>query len=400
MRKETSVLIYYSRFATVIGGGEYRPLLLAAEFQKRGCAVTMAVIYDTLIVETAERYGIELDTNRLKIVQIKPKGKFGKKVDSVLPIYAIQRLKALAKNADICISAQNIIDFGKPAHHLICDIRQGQFGDTAFCDYAHRCSYGPLRKLCRIVRYWLANSLLRPMFGIRPIWKIVADRREHLYPNSVYVDNLMRGFYGEINSTIFYPPTTFSNEVVVVRRDPYLVTYIGRINPEKRIETIIDIVDRARRLSGKDLKLDIAGMLTDSWYSAEIKRRASQTDWVRLKGFVYGPEKMDFLARGTYAIHAERDEAFGISITEYLKAGSIAIVPDEGGTKEIVDSPALTYASEDEAAQILARLLSDDTFREEMHRHCQARAEMFTREADMERQREFVDNLLESLPDR
>lgn len=89
-----------------------------------------------------------------------------------------------------------------------------------------------------------------------------------------------------------------------------------------------------------------------------------------------------------------REETFGISITEYLKAGCIPIVPDEGGTMEIVDSPALTYHTNEEAASILAKLLQDDTFHKEQLAHCEERAKAFTMDSYMEKQRQLLDRIL------
>ena len=100
----------------------------------------------------------------------------------------------------------------------------------------------------------------------------------------------------------------------------------------------------------------------------------------------------------TDALHAERDEAFGISVTEYLKAGLIPIVPDEGGTPEIVDSPALTYRTNEDAAQILAHLLSDAGFRENRRRHCVERAKLFSREAYLERQGKLLAEIVGLTP--
>ena len=47
-----------------------------------------------------------------------------------------------------------------------------------------------------------------------------------------------------------------------------------------------------------------------------------------------------------------------------------------------------------EAAQMLAHLLSDETFREKMRRHCAGRAKTFSRTAYMKRQRKLLDGML------
>jgi glycosyltransferase involved in cell wall biosynthesis len=205
----------------------------------------------------------------------------------------------------------------------------------------------------------------------------------------------MTGFYGPINSQLFYPPTLFKAEPGNAVRDPLKVVSIGRIVPDKRIEDLIDIVERARAATGVDIQFQVAGRLDQSpSYGRKLDRMAKERNWLKFVDALYGEEKARFLTSGSYAIHAERDEAFGISVTEYLQSGLIPIVPDEGGTPEIVDSPALTYRTNEDAAQILAHLIADADFREGLRKHCAARAKLFSREAYFERQRELLERLV------
>jgi glycosyltransferase involved in cell wall biosynthesis len=113
-----------------------------------------------------------------------------------------------------------------------------------------------------------------------------------------------------------------------------------------------------------------------------------------LPGALYGKDKETFLTSGTYAVHAERDEAFGISVAEYLAAGLIPIVPNEGGACEVVNNPDLTCRTDEEAAQILARLLADEDFRVRQQASCAVRAKIFSRDAYLDRQRELLRGLL------
>ena len=171
---------------------------------------------------------------------------------------------------------------------------------------------------------------------------------------------------------------------------------IGRIIPEKRVTEIIDIVARARRFANCDIRLGIAGQLTpQTSYTKTIETIASEREWIKLVGALYGEEKERFLLSGTYAIHTRRDEEFGIAVAEYIKAGLIPVVPDEGGTPEVVDSPALTYHTNEDAAQILANLIADADFRERERVHCAERAKFFSREAYLERQHELLNGIID-----
>ena len=340
--------------------------------------------------------GIPLDLSRLRIEYVKPKNELLKKLDSILPFYRTRRLKQLAKEADVCISAANMFDFGKPAHHFVYLLRL--FGDNAFCDYlrgapALRGMAGARRRL----RTFLAENLLRPLLGIRSTRKILADPQEHIYPTSRYVEKVMRGFYGAFNSTVFYPPTIFEFSEAGLERDPFQVVCLGQLFPEKRLQDVSAIVERAREISGLDLKLSFGGPLNASAYVAELKKTAAEKPWICLAGPVYGKEKERFLLRASYAVHAERDEAFGIVAAEYLKGGLIPVVPDEGGTPEIVDNPSLTYHTVEDGARILAKLVSDEAFRSEQRRRCAERAKRFAKQTYLENQHRLLTRILETV---
>jgi len=384
-------LVYFTQFSSALGGSEYIPLTFVAELQKT-CDVTLALNWQSDVAAAARTMNIPVDMSTLKVVLVKPQSNCLRKLDAILPFYRTWQLQRLAKDADICISTVNMFDFGKPAHHFVFLLRH--FGDNAFFDFVTQTKRGLVSRICQRLRTFLAEGILRPLLGIRSTRKIVADRREHIYPNSFYVERLMREFYGEFNSTVFYPPTTFE-PTGTVERDPWLVTCLGQLFPEKRIVEIIRIVEQARSLAKLDLKLRIGGPLKETPYVAEIRRLAAERPWVELAGGVYGTDKSEFLQRASFAIHAERDEAFGISVTEYLKAGIIPIVPDEGGTPEVVDNPALTYHDDDEAARILVHLLTDEAFRHDQQQRCAERARKFTLSSYLESQTRLLQRIVE-----
>ena len=384
-------LVYYRSFDSTFGGGEYLPLAFVAELQKR-CRVTFALDWKSDVEGYAKAVGVDLDVSSLDIVFIKPENRLAQRIDAILPFYRTRQLKKLAKKVDICISTVNMFDFGKPAHHFVFLLRN--FGDNAFFDYCSR--KAPPSGVARLKRRFVTfvgERILRRILRIRSTRRIIADKREHIYPNSYYAERIMREFYGEFNSTVFYPPTIFE-PVSRPPRDPLKVICLGRIQAEKRIVDIIDIVERARALSGRDITLHIAGGLDETDYAVRLRIMAAEKPWLTLHGQIIGKDKDEFLCSGTYAVHAMRNETFGISVTEYLKAGCITLAPDEGGACEIVNSPDLTFRTNDEAAKILTRLLDDDRFREDMRRHCENRAALFSRAAYMERQRRLLDRIV------
>ncbi len=396
--KRKKILIYYTRFdENTLGGGEYLPLLLASALQDT-CEITFALDFPSDPARAAALYDIPLDGTRLKTAVVKPEGGFAARLDAFLPVFRTWNLKRIAREADVCISTMNMFDFGKPAHHVIAGLRH--FGDNAFDDYyLRRPPKTGFALLWRKTRTFLAETILRPLLGVRSTRRILADPRERIHPYSQYVFDTVRAFYGPFNGEVFLPPTLSEFSAPRVPRDPLKIVYIGRIHPQKRVPDIVAIVEAARAATGLDLQLHVAGTLGhDGAHTALLRRLAGEKPWFHLPGALFGDAKEDFLHSATYAIHAEREEPFGISITEYLKAGLVPVVPDMGGTREIVDTPELSYATVPDAAAILARLLRDEAFRARMQARCAERAKLYSREAYFERQRALVAELLGTQP--
>ena len=387
-------LIYFTHFAASIGGSEYLPLLVIASLQRRGVDVTLALNWRSEIECASRLAGVPIDMDALKVVLVKPKSALLRKIDASYPFCRTRRLKRLAKDADICISCANMVDFGKSAHHFVFLLRH--FGDNAFNDYFMKAP--PLTGLAlakRRLRTFVAERFLRPLLGFRSSRSLLADPREHIYPNSLYVEKTMRDFYGPFTSEVFYPPTVFEFGAAATERDALAVVCLSRIIPEKRVLEIVEAVEMARAKSGLALRLRIGGQLEPpTAYTAAVRKCAEERDWVELAGALYGADKEKFLLSASFAMHAERDEAFGISVVEYLKAGLVPVVPDGGGAREIVDNPDLTFSTTEDAANIIARLATDAAFAARQRERCRERALRFSRDEYMRRQEELLDRIL------
>lgn len=388
------VIVYFPTFDASFGGSEYLPLLFIEELQRRGHSVTLALDWPSDVAAAARAYEIAIDFSKLAIVVLKPSAKWKQRLDSVIPVWTVRRLQRLAKDCDVCISAANMIDFGKPGHHFI--YLMNRFGDNAFNDFFLR--RPPMRGfalLKRKVRTFLAERFLRPLFGVRSARKMLADPREAFYANSEYVAGTMERFYGKFNRRLFYPPTVFeAGPNTSVARDPLKIVYIGRLTRLKGIRELILVAGEARRLSGVDLRFEFAGKLQSDDYSDSIRALLADRPWAVHVGEKYGEGKAEFLLSGTYALHARRDEEFGISIAEYLKTGILPIVPDEGGSAEVAAAEELVYRDYDAAAAKLAALVRDPVLHERLAEHCRVRARVFTREAYLARQHEIIEGIL------
>lgn len=385
-----NVLLYYP-FSFSFGGGDHLPIAFISALQGNS-RLTVALDDAGRLQRAAETVGIGIYPSLFSVVQVTPPGYSIRRHSFRDSIYRSRRLKKLAAKADICISAANIMDFGRPAHHFMNMLA---FGDDAFTAYVMGDGVCERDGLRQKARRFVTDSVLRPILGLRAKRSIIRDPLQRIYPNSLFVEQTMADFYGRFNSSVFYPPTLFeASGGEDVERDPLKVVYIGRIIPEKRVEYLAGVVEKARAATGLDITFHVAGRLDQApAYGRMLEEMAAERPWLHFTGPLYGDAKARFLLSGTYALHAERMEAFGISVAEYLKAGAITIVPNQGGSCEVVGNEQLTFSTADEASRILARLVTDAGFREKLRKLCWKRAQFFSRDAYFERQRLLLEQI-------
>lgn len=388
------VLLYYN-FSYPLGGGDLLPLSFAEELQEVS-RVTLAVDSLPGFRRASAAFGIRLDPARVSVIPLFPDGHSAKCHTHWHSLLRDVRLKRLARKADVCISAANLTDFGRPAHHFVNLL-------AGIDPRLPRVASGKNESspFWKEMRRQFVESVGRPLSGCRSKRSLILDPRECIYPNSGYVRDVLARFYGPFDASVFYPPTLFSPRRADVPRHPLRCLCLGRISPSKRIPDIIGIVDRARQLSHADLRLVIAGPIAPgSPEAAFLERAASSNPWLEIRDGAFGDDKEELLLSSTFAVHARRDEEFGIAVSEYLVAGLLPVVPGEGGSNEIVGTPDLAYRTIDEGADILARLATDPAFRDRCRRHCAERARLFSREAYLERQRSLLRGILDGAPNR
>ena len=394
-----TALVYFteiSRTVGHIGGSEMLLFLMIQELQGRGYDVTVALQGGGDVVAGSRDYGAEIDVAALKVVHLSEGGRFLRLVDRHLKFLWQWRLRRLGPKYDVCISCANVVDFGRPGVHFIYMLTL----DEAFKEHFWK-ENSTLARRVRHCCVCARDAAVKVMCGVRSVAKIVRDKRETVLPNSEFVRKCIEDYYKCKIHPAFYPPTMFEPSRVERvetcreggKEDCVDVAYIGRFEPEKRIQALVGIVEESRKRSGVNLRLRLAGKCPDTDNGREIKALAEKYDWVRLEGTLYGEAKAAFLASCRFAIHGCKVEAFGISVTEYLKSGLVPIVPREGGSSEVVGLGDLVYSSDDEAAEILTRLAMDDVFYQKCHACCLERGKAFSATAYMNRQKELLDEV-------
>jgi glycosyltransferase involved in cell wall biosynthesis len=289
----------------------------------------------------------------------------------------LRRCKHRQHNYDLVLSTELEADYGVPGIQYI-----HWPGVTSF--------YPPAVSFSELPWWRKSAALIRG--ELRP-WMLMADfsfermRRNVTLTSSEWVGELVRRAYGIETETI-YPPAcgSFSIRPWAEREDGFVC--VGRMNPEKRIEWIIETLGRVRSRR-PSLKLYIAASLDIAPGARAYRRRIvalvrANADWVCLHEDLSREELLELLARNRYGIHANTGEHFGIAVAEMLLAGSIPFVYCKGGPVEIVGrQPCLIYSSTEDAVEKILAMISDVARQEASLVALAKRAELFTNERFM-----------------
>lgn len=130
------------------------------------------------------------------------------------------------------------------------------------------------------------------------------------------------------------------------------VLIISRVDPIKRVDLLLDALDREPSLSHMHVRV-----LGTGWDLETLRERARVTHPnVTFAGFVSDIESE--LAKSDLLIHLCPAEPFGLAIVEAMAANVPVLVPDQGGAGSLVEPGATGFRFQaDNAASLARRLL-------------------------------------------
>lgn len=234
--------------------------------------------------------------------------------------------------------------------------------------------------------YYWAGTLIAPVSEEH-------IRRNLTLVNSDWTGGQFRKRYGGDPVTLYPPVFAATAPLPWEERDDAFVC-IGRIAPEKNIETIVTILERVRA-AGRKVTLRLIGSGTPGdRYFRKVRAMVRARPWVELHENISRDELMALVGRARYGIHGMQDEHFGIAVAEMALSGCIPFAPHGGGQIEILGDERLLFHSTDDAVSKIVRVTGDPGLQSELRAVLAARAKRFDYAAFRERFRALIARFL------
>jgi glycosyltransferase involved in cell wall biosynthesis len=220
-----------------------------------------------------------------------------------------------------------------------------------------------------------------------------ARMRENLMlANSDWTGGKVKERYGGETVTLYPPVEGGADGVTWEARDDVFLC-IGRISPEKRLESVVEIVRRVR-LRRPHVRLVLVG--GESRLHRRYQRRIrhlveANPEWLTLVVEPARASLRDLMARSRYGLHGMVDEHFGMAVAEMARAGCVVFAHDSGGQREIVEDARLLYGSDEDAVGKIESVLADRSLQLRLQSRLRERSERFAAESFMANVRRVVE---------
>lgn len=293
-------------------------------------------------------------------------------------LWLIRIARRLAPDFDVVISASNEADVGPRGIQYVHYPRLDPQRPAVDLRWFHR--WAALTRTYRSAAVRLSGFSMQRM------------RANVTLANSAWTAARVRAVHG-IEVRVVHPALAAPAAVPAwpQRADGFVC--ISRLAPEKRIEWVIDIVERVRR-AGHRLPLHIVGSDGTTAYADSLRRQlAARADWVTLDEDLPRPRLEALIRQYRYGIHAMEEEHFGMAVAEMVSAGCIVFAPGGGGPREILaQDERLLYRTPAEAVDKIVAVLRDEVRQRDLRERLAAGAAAFSPERFTDAIRAVVDD--------
>jgi len=282
---------------------------------------------------------------------------------TVFPRAILRQWRGLVPDADVVLEVVNGITFLTPlwlrgprvtlVHHIHRDHYVREMGHAG-----------------RVAAFLLETLPLRLLYRRSRFLTISKASAAGIAAHGIPLDRIEVGYIG-VEHDAYEPDPS-------VRAEEPTLLYLGRLKRYKRIEVVLDVLERNPRA-----RLELAGEGDHrAALEAEIERRGLR-DRVRMHGHVSEARKRELYQRAWLNVTASSAEGWCLSVMEAAACGTPSAALAVGGLPESIDDGRTGVLAGDpvELAGKVGAILSDPDLRDNMGRAAMSRAAEFTWDA-------------------
>jgi glycosyltransferase involved in cell wall biosynthesis len=196
---------------------------------------------------------------------------------------------------------------------------------------------------------------------------------------------------GEAPSEEFKPLERIDADALArhgVKPGERFVMYVGGISPHKNLNTLIAAYAQATKQSAglKDVRLVLVGDYSGDSFTTcyrelcDLVARSGLEKGVHFPGFVPDEDLRHLYAASQAFVFPSYLEGFGLPAVEAMACGAAVIASDQGSLPEVLGGAGHLFNPYEvtSVAEALVRVLSDDSYRDELRRRSLERAKTFS----------------------
>lgn len=161
----------------------------------------------------------------------------------------------------------------------------------------------------------------------------------------------------------FYNKVTVRKEYNISKK--YLLTYVGRLSPEKDVKTLMEIANFMPSDIAEQIQWLVVG---DGPLREELQKEAPAN--MIFTGYLNGEKLAEVYSASDLFVFPSPTETFGNVVLEALASGTPVIAANSGGVKNIIQAGVTGHLCEprnvDEFTEMIIRLLNHDSLRKQM----------------------------------
>lgn len=127
-----------------------------------------------------------------------------------------------------------------------------------------------------------------------------------------------------------------------------LILLAGGVRPVKRSHWAIDLVDRLRRETKRDVHLAIAGPIRHMGEWSVVKEKAATREWVHLVGEVPKEEMPGWYTAADLVLNTSSVEGVSNALMEAMSCGSLVLATDIQGNRALIEDKVTGLLFHDE----------------------------------------------------